>query len=329
MATKVIRKAAVDTADVLSAEQSAAAGKAAREEAPRDAHGDWEPAADRRDPVEVLEQQAEDRVPELVPIRYGRMLASAFTFYRGAAAIMAMDLADTPDSGLRAQACGDAHLSNFGAFAAPDRRLVFDLNDFDETLPGPWEWDVKRMAASFEIAGRDRQFTAKETRAAVLAAVRAYREAMRRFAEMGNLDVWYARLDVDTLLAEIAKVADRKMVKKAKRSAAKAGKKNSLKAFDRLVHEVDGEPRFISDPPLLVPMRELLPDDQLHKLEGRLEAVLANYRKSVQRDRRRLLDGYRFVDIARKVVGVGSVGTRAWVLLFMGRDGRDPLLLQA
>jgi len=329
MATKVKKKAVEDSADLLRAEQSAAAGKAAREKAPRGAHGEWEPAEDRRDPVEVLEQQAEDRVPELVPIRYGRMLASAFTFYRGAAAIMAMDLAGSPESGLQVQACGDAHLSNFGAFAAPDRRLVFDLNDFDETLPGPWEWDVKRMAASFEIAGRDREFTAKETRAAVLAAVRAYREAMRRFAEMGNLDVWYARLDVDTLLAEIAKIADRKMVKKAERSAAKAGKKNSLKAFDRLVHEVDGEPRFISDPPLLVPMRELLPDDQLHKLEGRLEAVLANYRESVQRDRRRLLEGYRFVDIARKVVGVGSVGTRAWVLLFMGRDGQDPLLLQA
>jgi len=329
MATKVKRKAAVDTADVLSAEQSAAAGKAAREEAPRDAHGDWEAAANRRDPVEVLEQQAEDRVPELVPIRYGRMLASAFTFYRGAAAIMAMDLAGSPESGLQVQACGDAHLSNFGAFAAPDRRLVFDLNDFDETLPGPWEWDVKRMAASFEIAGRDREFTAKETRAAVLASVRAYREAMRNFATMRNLDVWYARLDVDTLLAEIAKVADRKLMKKAERSAAKAGKKNSLKAFDRLVHEVDGEPRFISDPPLLVPMRELLSDDRLQKLEGRLETVLANYRESMQRDRRRLLDGYRFVDIARKVVGVGSVGTRAWVLLFMGRDGQDPLLLQA
>lgn len=329
MATKVKGKAAVDTADVLSAEQSVAAGRAAREEAPRDAHGEWEPAEGRRDPVEVLQRQAEGRVPELVPIRYGRMLASAFTFYRGAAAIMAMDLAGSPESGLRVQACGDAHLSNFGAFAAPDRRLVFDLNDFDETLPGPWEWDVKRLAASFEIAGRDRGFTTKETRSGVLAAVGAYREAMRRFAKMRNLDVWYARLDVETLLGEIAKVADRTLLKKAERNAAKAGKKNSLKAFDRLVHEVDGEPRFISDPPLLVPMRELLSGNQLQKLEGRLEAVLANYRESVQRDRRRLLDGYRFVDIARKVVGVGSVGTRAWVLLFMGRDGQDPLLLQA
>jgi uncharacterized protein (DUF2252 family) len=329
MATKAKGKSSVGSTDVRGPERSAAAGKAAREGSPRGAHGDWHPAADRRDPVEVLEQQAESRVQELVPIRYGRMLVSAFTFYRGAAAIMAMDLAVTPESDLRVQACGDAHLSNFGAFAAPDRRLVIDVNDFDETLPGPWEWDVKRLAASFEIAGRDRGFAAKETRAAVIAAVRAYREAMRSFAEMRNLDVWYARLDVETLLGEIAKVADRKQVRKAERSAAKAGKKNSLKAFDRLVHEVDGEPRFSSDPPLLVPMRELLPGNQLQKLEGRLEAVLASYRESVQRDRRRLLDGYRFVDIARKVVGVGSVGTRAWVLLFMGRDGQDPLLLQA
>jgi uncharacterized protein (DUF2252 family) len=329
MATATKRRRAGDARNVLTAEQSAAAGKAAREEAPRAGHGDWKPAMDRRDPLEVLEQQAESRVPELVPIRYGRMLASAFTFYRGAAAVMAMDLAGSPESGLRVQACGDAHLSNFGAFAAPDRRLVFDVNDFDETLPGPWEWDVKRLAASFEIAGRDREFTPEETRSAVLASVRAYREAMRSFAEMRNLDVWYARLDVATLLGEIAKVADRKLLKKAERSAEKAGKKNSLKAFDRLVHEVDGEPRFISDPPLLVPVRELIPDDQVQILEGRLLGVLENYRDSLQRDRRRLLDGYRFVDMARKVVGVGSVGTRAWVLLFMGRDGQDPLLLQA
>jgi uncharacterized protein (DUF2252 family) len=315
--------------DVLGAEQSAAAGKAARGEVPRAAHGEWQPAADRRDPVEVLQQQAESRVQELVPIRYGRMLASAFAFYRGAAAIMAMDLAGGPESGLRVQACGDAHLSNFGAFAAPDRRLVVDVNDFDETLPGPWEWDVKRLAASFEIAGRDRGFSAKESRSAVLAAVRAYREAMRSFAGMRNLDVWYARLDVDTLLGEIAKLGDRKLARKAERNAEKASRKNSLKAFDRLVHEVDGEPRFLSDPPLLVPVRELIPDDQAHLLEGRLLEVVESYRESLQRDRRRLLDGYRFVDLARKVVGVGSVGTRAWVLLFMGRDGQDPLLLQA
>ena len=195
--------------NAASAEERAAAGKAAREKVPRSSHGEWEPPARRRDPVKVLEDQAKSRVPELVPIRYGRMLASPFTFFRGAAAIMAMDLAKTPQSGLRVQACGDAHLSNFGVFAAPDRRLVVDVNDFDETLPGPWEWDLKRLAASFAIAGRDRDFTPKETRAAVLTTARAYREAMREFATMRNLDVWYARLDVESLLADLAKVADR------------------------------------------------------------------------------------------------------------------------
>jgi Uncharacterized protein conserved in bacteria (DUF2252) len=274
----------------MPVEGPAGAGKAARENAPRSSHGEWEPAKRRKDPVKVLEGQAKSRVPELVPIRYGRMLASPFTFFRGAAAIMAMDLAKTPQSGLRVQACGDAHLSNFGAFSAPDRRLVLDVNDFDETLPGPWEWDVKRLAASFEIAGRDRDFTPKETRAAVLSTVREYREAMRGFAAMGNLDVWYARLDVEALLAEVAKVANRKQMKAAEKNVAKAQKKNSLKAFDRLVHEVDGEPRFISDPPLLVPARELVPDDQRHELERRVRKMLGRYRKSLKGDRRHLFD---------------------------------------
>ena len=295
----------------------------------RASHGGWEPAARRRDPVKVLEGQAKSRVPELVPIRYGRMLASPFTFFRGAAAIMAMDLANTPQSGFPVQVCGDAHLSNFGVFAAPDRRLVMDVNDFDETLPGPWEWDVKRLAASFEIAGRDRDFTSNETRAAVLSAVRHYREAMREFSKMRNLDVWYARLDVDTLLAEVAKVADPKQMKAARKNVAKAGKKNSLKAFDRLVHEVDGEPRIISDPPLLVPARDLASPDQEEELEDRIQEMLGRYRESLKGDRRHLFDSYRFVDLARKVVGVGSVGTRAWVVLMMGRDGQDPLFLQA
>jgi uncharacterized protein (DUF2252 family) len=309
--------------------ESAAAGKAAREKVPRSSHGEWEPAKGRKDPVKVLESQAKSRVPELVPIRYGRMLASPFTFFRGAAALMAMDLAKTPESGLRVQACGDAHLSNFGVFAAPDRRLVVDVNDFDETLPGPWEWDLKRLAASFEIAGRDREFTQKQTRAAVLSAARHYREAMRGFAAMGNLAVWYARLDVDAVLAEVAQVADRKQMKAMEKNVAKAHKKNSLKAFDRLVHEVDGEPRIISDPPLLVPARELVSDDQRHELEGRVQEMLGRYRESLKGDRRHLFDSYRFVDMARKVVGVGSVGTRAWVVLMMGRDGQDPLFLQA
>jgi uncharacterized protein (DUF2252 family) len=312
-----------------AASERAAAGKVARESVPRSSHAEWEPAKGRKDPVKLLQAQAKSRVPELVPIRYGRMLASPFTFFRGAAAIMAMDLAKTPQSGLRAQLCGDAHLSNFGVFAAPDRRLVMDVNDFDETLPGPWEWDLKRLAASFEIAGRDREFTPKQTRAAVLSTVREYREAMRGFAAMGNLDVWYARLDVDALLAEVAQVADRKQMKAAEKNVAKAHKKNSLKAFDRLVHEVDGQPRINSDPPLLVPARELVSDDQRQELEGRIQEMLGRYRESLKGDRRHLFDSYRFVDLARKVVGVGSVGTRAWVILMTGRDRQDPLFLQA
>ena len=313
----------------VSADERAAAGKAARDNVSRSSHGDWERPARRRDPVKVLEDQAKSRVQELVPIRYGRMLASPFTFFRGAAAIMAMDLAKTPQSGIQVQLCGDAHLSNFGVFAAPDRQLVMDVNDFDETLPGPWEWDLKRLAASFAIAGRDRDFTAKETRAAVLRTVRSYREAMRNFASMRNLDVWYARLDVDALFADIAKVADAKEMKAARKNVAKAGKKNSLKAFDRLVHEVDGAPRIISDPPLLVPAGELVSEDQRQALEERIVEALGRYRKSLKGDRRHLFDSYRFVEMARKVVGVGSVGTRAWVVLMMGRDGQDPLFLQA
>ena len=312
-----------------SPDERAAAGRAARKKVPRSTHGEWSPPARRRDPVKVLEDQAKTRVQELVPIRYGRMLASPFTFFRGAAAIMAMDLAKTPESGLRVQACGDAHLSNFGIFAAPDRREVLDVNDFDETLPGPWEWDVKRLAASVAIAGRDRDFTPKETRAAVLGTIRSYREAMREFAAMRNLDVWYARLDVDVLLADLAQVATAKAMKKVKKGVAKAGKKNSLRAFDRLVRVVDGEPRIISDPPLLVPARELVSEDHAQELEERILELLGRYRESLQGDRRHLLDSYRFVEMARKVVGVGSVGTRTWVVLMMGRDGEDPLFLQA
>jgi uncharacterized protein (DUF2252 family) len=314
---------------VASPDERAAIGKAARKKVSRASHGEWEPAGDRRDPIEVLEDQDKSRVPELVPIRYGRMLASPFTFFRGAAAIMAMDLAKTPDSGLRVQACGDAHLSNFGAFAAPDRRLVMDVNDFDETLPGPWEWDLKRLAASFAIAGRDRDFTPRETRTAVLTAARAYREAMREFATMRNLDVWYARLDIESLLSELSKVVDKKLAKAAQKNVAKAHKKNSMKAFDRLVRVVDGEPQIVSDPPLLVPARELLGEGQEQEYEERMREMLGRYRESLKGDRRHLFDSYRFVEMARKVVGVGSVGTRAWVLLMMGRDGQDPLFMQA
>jgi uncharacterized protein (DUF2252 family) len=311
-----------------SVSERAALGKAARERSPRSRHGDWKPAAGRGDPVEILERQAEVRVPELVPIRYGRMLASPFTFFRGGAAIMAMDLANTPDSGLRVQACGDAHLSNFGVFAAPDRRLVFDLNDFDETLPGPWEWDVKRLAASFEIGGRDRGFKTKDRRKAVLATVGAYRRAMATFAGMRNLAVWYSRIDVETLFDALKQTADPKQLKRFAKEMGKAKRKNSLRAMERLSTEVDGKPQIAADPPLLVPIEDLVPESRRGHVEEPILALLEKYRESLGADRRHLFDSYRYAHLARKVVGVGSVGTRVWVLLMMGRDNSDPLFLQ-
>ncbi len=317
----------------MNLSERAAAGKAARSQAPRSAHAAWEPPADRADPVEILAAQALSRVPELVPIRYGRMAVSPFTFFRGAAAVMAADLATTPVSGLRVQMCGDAHLSNFGTFAAPDRRLVFDLNDFDESLPGPWEWDVKRLTASFAIAGRENGFKAKQRREIVLTAARHYRDAMRGFASLSDLDVWYARLDVEALLAgvgaEVERAAGRKAVKRAERNLAKARSKDNLRASDKLTHVVDGELRIVSDPPLIVPIEELLPAGETHDLQQTMTDLLASYRSSLQGDRQHLLDGYRFRHLARKVVGVGSVGTRAWVALLTGADDNDPLFLQA
>ncbi|MDX6617000.1 MAG: hypothetical protein QOD60_2091 [Solirubrobacterales bacterium] len=308
--------------------ERAALGKAARENSPRSVHADWAPAAGREDPVEILERQAESRVPELVPIRYGRMLASPFTFFRGAAAVMAMDLAETPDSGLTVQACGDAHLSNFGIFSAPDRRLVFDLNDFDETLPGPWEWDVKRLAASFEIGGRDRGFKRKERRAAVLRTVRAYRQAMAAFAGMRNLEVWYARIDVARLFEDLKQRANPKQAKRFEKEMGKAKRKDSLRAMERLSTEIDGELQIAADPPLLVPIEDLVPESRRHHVEEPILALLAGYRESLSADRRHLFDSYSYVHLARKVVGVGSVGTRAWVVLLVGRDNSDPLFLQ-
>ncbi len=313
----------------MDVSERAAAGKAARSQAPRSAHAAWEPAGDRADPVATLEEQARNRVPELLPIRYGRMAVSPFTFYRGAAAVMAADLAATPVSGLEVQACGDAHLSNFGAFAAPDRRLVFDLNDFDETLPGPWEWDVKRLAASIEIAARGNGFKRKQRRAALLAVGQEYREAMRRFASMRNVEVWYARLDADAV-RERMRVLGAKAVRRVEKSAAKASAKDSLRALDRLTERVDGELRIASRPPLLVPVEELIPDEETERrVEGEIRAVLERYADSLKGDRRRLLETYRFRHMAHKVVGVGSVGTRAWIILLTGRDDADPLFLQA
>ena len=305
-----------------------AAGKAARTQAPRSSAAGWAAADGRMDPVAILERQAETRLQDLVPIRYGRMAASPFAFFRGAAAVLAADLAAMPVSGLRVQACGDAHLSNFGAFAAPDRRLVFDLNDFDETLPGPWEWDVKRLAASFAIAARESGFKRKQRQTILERVTRTYRESMRDFAALGNLEVWYARFDIEAALAEVEH-DDPDEVKRARKGVAKAQSKDSLRALEKLTATVNGEIRFRSEPPLLVPGEELVAAADGPPIMEMLQGVLEVYRDSLPPDRQVLLDGYRFRQIARKVVGVGSVGTRAWVILLTGADDDDPLFLQA
>ncbi|HEY6888954.1 MAG TPA: DUF2252 domain-containing protein [Solirubrobacter sp.] len=309
-------------------ETSEQRGKAARGVAPRSSQAEWAPPPERQDPVAVLAAQDSTRIAQLVPLRYGRMLASPFTFFRGAAAIMAADLAATPVSGFRAQLCGDAHLSNFGGFAAPDRTLVFDLNDFDETLPGPWEWDLKRLAASLAVAGRDRGFPASATADVVGAGMRAYRRAMREFAEMRTLDVWYARLDVDSLFDRWAKRLDSSARRSLDKTIAKARTKDSLRAFAKLTHTVDGQPRIVSQPPLIVPVEELAPDREAHEINEFLLTLVAQYASTVGDDRRVLLDGYRPVHFAHKVVGVGSVGNQAWIVLSMGHDAGDPLFLQ-
>jgi uncharacterized protein (DUF2252 family) len=308
--------------------ERAEAGRAARRAAPRSSHAEWAPAVDRPDPVELLDQQAVSRVGQLVPLRYGRMLASPFAFYRGAAAVMAADLGGVPCSGFEVQLCGDAHLSNFGAFASPDRELVFDVNDFDETLPGPWEWDVMRMAASFAVAGRANGIGARERRAIVAAAVAEYRAAMRRHAELGNLEVWYTKVDVQTVAERWGAAAGKKESEAFRRNLAKTRAKDRMRALSRLAHEVDGELRIVSEPPLVVPFRELAGELGIDDVEGRVSRVLADYRETLPEDRRVLLDSYRFVDAALKVVGVGSVGTRAWIVLLLGRDDGDPLFLQ-
>jgi uncharacterized protein (DUF2252 family) len=313
--------------DDRSPAERAAAGKGTRDAAPRSSHGEWEPATDRTDPVEMLERQATSRVGQLLPLRYGRMLVSPFTFYRGAAAVMAADLDGTPTSGLTAQLCGDAHLSNFGAFASPDRELVFDVNDFDETLPGPWEWDVKRLAASFSVAGRDRGFPVRERRRIVAAMAAEYRAAMRRLAALGNLEVWYTKIDVATVAERWATAAGEKEVKAFRRNLAKTRAKDRMRALSKLTHEVDGQLRIVSEPPLIVPLREL-GDVDPGEVEARVREILADYRETLAEDRRVLLDSYRYVDAAFKVVGVGSVGTRAWIVLLQGRDEGDPLFLQ-
>jgi uncharacterized protein (DUF2252 family) len=313
---------------ILVSGESAERGRAARQVAPRSAHGDWWPAADRRDPIEILAAQARTRLQELVPIRYGRMLVSPFTFYRGAAAVMAADLAATPDSGIVVQACGDAHISNFGGFAAPDRRLIFGPNDFDETLPGPWEWDVKRMAASAEIAGREIGLPTDPRREIVIACVHEYHEAMREFAAISHLDVWYERINASELVGRFGGTLGRKGRIQFGEPWVRARRKTSLQAVKKLTEEVDGEPRFRSVPPLLVRFQDLHDPSDPRAESDYVDDLLAAYVASLDEDRRYLFSTYRYVDLARKVVGVGSVGTRAWVLLFAGRGGQDALVLQ-
>jgi uncharacterized protein (DUF2252 family) len=351
MAVKEAVKEAVSKVAHPSLDERRAKGRQASDQTPPSSHSGWQPAADRPDPVALLEEQDLTREADLVPVRHGRMMVSPFTFYRGAAKIMAADLKDTPVAGLDAQLCGDAHLSNFGLFASPERRLLFDLNDFDETLPGPMEYDVKRMAASFMIAARNNGFSKADARAATQASVAAYREAMADFAQMSTMDIWYAHLDEDELRGAIrSTVAETKKegkgakgkknedqeklakraAKRAEQTAAKAHTRDSLQALSKLGEVVDGQYRIVSQPPVIVPARDLAatfglsPDEVVPVIQDQFR----RYRATLQPDRRHLLERFEIVDAARKVVGVGSVGTRAFIILLLGRDAQDPLFLQ-
>ena len=313
----------------LTPAERAARGAQARAEVPRESHADFTVTARRPDPIALLEEQAKARVPELVPVRWGRMMVSPFTYYRGAALPMASDLATTPVSGLTVQACGDAHLSNFGVFGSAERNLVFDVNDFDETLPGPWEWDVKRLAASMEVAARSNGFNDKQRRKIVAGAVAGYRQAMRDFAGMSQMDIWYARADIDQLRAQFESKLDDRQRKLVAKGAAKARTRDSMEELGKLTTSVDGQLRIMADPPLLVPIEDLLSDpSQRSALESEIHSILSKYRRTLATDRRYLIDQYEFVHVARKVVGVGSVGTRCWIVLMLGRDESDPLFLQ-
>lgn len=312
----------------LSVDERVAKGKAARSRSPRSAHAQWSLAQRQRNPLDLLAEQVQTRVPDLVSIRYGRMAATPFGYYRGAAYPMAADLSTAPRTGLDVQLCGDSHLLNFGGFASPERDLIFDVNDFDETSPGPFEWDVKRLAASFEIAARSRNVNALSRTRMVATLVRSYRETIREFVGMRHLDIWYSRLDAPGIIARWASPAGADAVVEFQRTVAKAQTKDRLKAAAKLTHEVYGEMRIVSDPPLIVPVEEVYSELGARQIEDMIREALRSYRRSLPGDRRHLLDTYRFVHLARKVVGVGSVGTEAWVALMLGRDNDDPLFLQ-
>ena len=320
----------------LNAEDSKVKGKEARTKCPRDSHAAFEPAADRPDPVALLESQAATRVPELVPIRYGRMLVSPFTFYRGAALVMASDLSGTPRSGLNAQICGDAHLSNFGVFGSPERQLVFDCNDFDETLPGPWEWDVKRLAASIVVAARGLGFSKANSVEAIIRLGQRYREVMRMMASMSNLEVWYSKVEIQGLVdslkqhaATSGSKAEAHMAAAASKTTSKAMTKDSMRALNKLTRVVDGQRVLASDPPLVMTLDDLFPEGDSEQLESMFRDVIRKYRQSLPTDRKHLLEQYKFSQIARKVVGVGSVGTRCWIVLMHGARYDDVMFLQA
>jgi uncharacterized protein (DUF2252 family) len=325
----------------LSVDERRTRGKAAREQVGPSGHAGWEPATDRRDPVALLEEQNATREPDLVPVRHGRMIVSPLTFYRGAAKIMAADLKETPTASLNVQLCGDAHLSNFGVFASPERTLLFDLNDFDETLPGPFEYDVKRMAASFTIAVRNNGFTSADARAVTLMSVAAYREAMAGFADMPTMDIWYAHLSEEVLLSAVKRAArslegtgktsvSKEGAKRAQKTVAKAHARHSLQALSKLAERVGDQYRIVSQPPIVVPMRDLAGRSgfSFEEMERVIHEQFRRYRATLQDDRRHLLERFEVVDMARKVVGVGSVGTRAFIVLLQGRDQQDPLFLQ-
>ncbi len=317
----------------LTVDQRVARGRAARHEAPRSSHGRWAPAPDRPDPVALLEEQAASRVPQLVPVRYGRMLVSPFTFYRGAALIMASDLAATPVSGVTVQLCGDAHLSNFGLFGTPERQMIFDINDFDETLPGPWEWDVKRLAASFEIMGRDRGFARADRRAIVRAAVSEYRDRIRQAAGMGALEAWYDHLEAGMLLKLVRqevriKAVSKKEARALRQDVAKAHTRDNTRVFTKRASEVEGELRIVAEPPLIIPIEDLVtPGSEWEDPVPLIKKLLSTYRRTLGHQHHPV-EEYRYVHTAYKMVGVGSVGTRCYIMLMLGRDRNDPLFLQ-
>src|SRR5215213_3868412 len=323
LSSEMPKEATDHSAAASSYQQRRERGRVARRVVSRSTHGEWAPSPDRPDPVDLLEAQDSDRIPDLIPIRYSRMMASPFAFMRGSAIVMARDLASTPRTGIQAQLCGDAHLLNFGAYASPERALLFDLNDFDETLPGPWEWDVKRLAASFVVAGRENGFDAADCREAAQASVASYRQWMAEFSQMGELEVWYSRVSEEEVSGMFFDAkARKKTAKKLSKTVRKARGRDSLQALSKLTRVVDGRRMIDDDPPLLV----RIPEE--NEIRAQVYAILENYKRTLQEDRRHLLDRYRFVDTVRKVVGVGSVGTRSYVVLLEGRDQDDPLFLQ-